>query len=48
MVNDRWELVNEDVTLFTPVISRDATPDEFLETDERQHTILQFDHVLFE
>lgn len=45
-MQERWELFNEDVTLTAPEISRDATPDEFLETDERQHTIISFQNVL--
>ncbi len=43
---ERWHLVDEDVTLYAPEISRHTTPDEFLETDEHHHTIIRFDHVL--
>ncbi len=43
---ERWHLVNEEVELYAPDISRDTTPDEFLETSERQHIIMTFDKVL--
>ncbi len=43
---EQWQLVGEDVTLIMPVVSRDTTPDEFLETDERQHTMITFQNML--
>lgn len=43
---ERWQLVNQDVALYAPEISRDTTPDEFLETEERHHTIIKFQNVL--
>ncbi|MBI1388588.1 MAG: hypothetical protein GC154_09095 [bacterium] len=43
---ERWNLIDEEVELYAPEISRDATPDEFLETAERQHTIITFNNVL--
>lgn len=45
-IEERWQLVNEDVTLYAPEISRAATPDEFLDTEESHHTIITFNHVL--
>lgn len=45
-MQERWELINEDVSLYAPEVSRDTTPDEFLETDERMHTIIRFQNVL--
>lgn len=46
MTQERWHLVDEDVPLYPPEVRRDSTPDEFLEKDERQHTIMQFHRVL--
>ncbi|MBD3267889.1 hypothetical protein GF373_14570 [bacterium] len=45
-LNERWRLIGENITFSPPEISRDSTPDEFLETDEVKHTILKFDNVL--
>lgn len=45
-IEERWQLVNEDVTLYAPEISRAATPDEFLDTEESHHTIITFKNVL--
>ena len=45
-IEERWHLVNEDVTLYAPEINRRTTPDEFLETEESQHTIIAFNNVL--
>ncbi|MBN2329459.1 MAG: hypothetical protein JXR73_20125 [Candidatus Omnitrophica bacterium] len=45
-IEERWQLVHEDVTLYAPEVSRDSTPDEFLDMDERQHTIIKFENVL--
>lgn len=41
-----WRLVGEEVQLYLPEVRRDATPDEFLETDEGHHTIISFNNVL--
>ncbi len=43
---ERWVLINEDVTLYAPEISRDTTPDEFIDDEERRHTIIKFENVL--
>lgn len=43
---ERWHLVNEDVNLYAPEIRRDTSPDEFLETAERSHTIISFNNML--
>lgn len=45
-IEERWQLVNEDVTLYAPEISRAATPDEFLDTEDSHHTIITFNNVL--
>ena len=45
-LEEHWRLVDEDVVLYAPEISRDATPDEFLETEEQGHTIIAFHNVL--
>lgn len=44
-MKERWELLNQDVTLYSPEVSRIATPDEFLETEDSQHTIIRFQNV---
>ena len=41
-----WHLIDEDVPLYLPEVRRDSTPDEFIETDEDQHTIIRFNNVL--
>ncbi|RJP33635.1 MAG: hypothetical protein C4527_04020 [Candidatus Omnitrophota bacterium] len=43
---ERWQLIDEEVTLYAPEISRNPTPDEFLETESMQHTIISFNKVL--
>jgi len=43
---ERWILIDEDVTLYAPEISRDTTPDEFIDGEERRHTIIKFENVL--
>ena len=45
-LQELWHLVEEDVTLYAPELSRDSTPDEFLETSERHRTIIRFNNVL--
>lgn len=45
-IAERWQLIDEDVTLYAPEISRHSTPDEYLDEEEQHHTILQFDNVL--
>jgi hypothetical protein len=46
MAKERWKMLKEEITFYSPEISRDTTPDEFLETEEVKHTILTFDKVL--
>jgi hypothetical protein len=43
---ERWQLIDEEVVFYAPELSRDTTPDEFLETEEIQHTIMTFEKVL--
>ena len=45
-IQECWHLVQEDVTLYAPEVSRTTTPDEFLETDDFHHTIITFNKVL--
>jgi hypothetical protein len=45
-IEERWQLINEDVTLYAPEISRHSTPDEFLDEEEQHHAIITFENVL--
>lgn len=45
-IEERWQLVGEDVTLYAPEVSRNSTPDEFLDQEESHHTMIKFENIL--